>query len=300
MWRVEREGARLDLADREVTLGAGQALGEEPFASLPIGIGHQREALAEPQRGLHRVGEPRTLRLRLGAATHDETVDDHFDGVLLHLVEGDVLGEVTDEPVDANAGEAAAAGGREELLVLPLPIAHERTEHEDARALGHRHDLVDDLLDGLRHDRDAVIRAVRHPDPREEKTQVVVDLGDCPDRRSRIACRPLLIDGYSGREALDEVDVGLFHLTKELARVRRERLDVAALTFGIDGVERERRLPRSRKPGDHDHLVPRDADVDVLEVVLARTFDVDVIEWHQATVGDEGDVVRRARCTSQR
>jgi len=45
--------------------------------------------------------------------SNDEPVDDYFDGVLLHLVEGDVLGEIADEPIDTNAREAAAPSGRE-------------------------------------------------------------------------------------------------------------------------------------------------------------------------------------------
>jgi len=41
------------------------------------------------------------------------------------------------------------------------------------------------------------------------------------------------------REALDDVDVGLLHLAQELAGVRGERLHVAALALGVDGVEGE-------------------------------------------------------------
>ena len=239
MRRVERERARLDLADREVTLGTREALGEEPLAAVAVGVGHKGEALPEPQRGLDRIGEPRALRLGFGAAPDDETIDDDLDGVLLHLVERDVLGKIADETVHANAGEPAAPRGREELLVLTLAVAHERAEYEDPRAFGHRADLVDDLLYGLRDDRDPVIRAMRNADPREEKTQVVVDLGHGPDGRPRVARRTLLVDRHGGRQSLDEVDIGLLHLTEELARVRGQRFDIAALALRIDRVECE-------------------------------------------------------------
>ena len=240
---VEREGARLDLADREVALGARQALGEEPLRALPIRIRHQYQTLAETKRGLHGVGQPRPLRFRLGAAPHNEAVDDHFHGVLLHLVEGDVLGEVAYEAIDADARESTSPRGREQLLVLSLAVAHERAEDEDARAIRHRADLIDDLLDGLSDDRDPVIRTMRNADPREEKTQVVVDLGDGSNSGSRIARGSLLIDGHRRRKALDEVNVRLFHLTEELTRVSGERLDVPPLAFRVDGVEGEGRFP---------------------------------------------------------
>ena len=66
------------------------------------------------------------------------------------------------------------------------------------------------------------------------------------------------------------VDVGLLHLLEELPGVGGERLDVAALALGVDGVEGERGLARAGQPGDDHQLVARDLDVDVLEVVLAR------------------------------
>ena len=46
------------------------------------------------------------------------------------------------------------------------------------------------------------------------------------------------------------VDVGLLHPLEELPRVGRQRLDVAALPFGVDRVEGERRLSR---PADARH-----------------------------------------------
>src|SRR5262249_44513568 len=93
-----------------------------------------------------------------------------------------------------------------------------------------------------------------------------------------IARGRLLVDRDRRREPFDIVDVRLLHLPQELAGIRGERLDVAALTFGVDRVERERRLARARQSGHHDEPVPREAEVDVLEVMLARALDDDRIE----------------------
>ena len=78
-----------------------------------------------------------------------------------------------------------------------------------------------------------------------------------------------------GREAVDLVDVRLLHHLEELARIGGERLDIAALALGIDRVERERGLAGARQPREHDQLVARDVEVDVLEIVLARAADRD-------------------------
>src|SRR5690606_19020474 len=89
--------------------------------------------------------------------------------------------------------------------------------------------------------------------------------------RSRVAVRRLLVDRHCGRQALDEVDVGLVHLTEELTRVGAQRLDVAALALSEDRVERERRLPRTRQTAEHNEGIARKLKVNALEVVLART-----------------------------
>jgi hypothetical protein len=54
-----------------------------------------------------------------------------------------------------------------------------------------------------------------------------------------------------------------------LPRIGRQRLDVAPLAFGVDGVERERGFAGARKPREHHELVAGDLDVDVFQVVLA-------------------------------
>jgi hypothetical protein len=68
----------------------------------------------------------------------------------------------------------------------------------------------------------------------------------------------------------------LLHQLQELARVRRQRLDVAALPFGVERVEGERALARAGQPGDDDQPMARQVEIDVLEVVRARTADADV------------------------
>ena len=72
------------------------------------------------------------------------------------------------------------------------------------------------------------------------------------------------------------LDVGLLHHLEELARVGGKAFDVAALAFGIDGVEREARFARAGEAGDDRQALARDVHVDALEVVLARAADGDV------------------------
>src|SRR5215471_5171367 len=89
------------------------------------------------------------------------------------------------------------------------------------------------------------------------------------------------------RNTADRLHLWLVHAIEELSRVRREGLDVAPLTLGIERVEHERRLPRSRDSGDDDQLIEREVEIEILEIVLARATHADGVAGgvsHSVTV----------------
>ena len=268
---VEREQARRHLGEARAAVDARVALRQDL-------LGHPRyrdddEARADRERGLERVGEALAQAL-----LHHHAIDHDLDRVLLLLVEPrQVAGELDGLAVDARAQEALLRQLLELASVLALLAANERRVEGESSALGQRQDAVDHLLHGLRPDRLAALGTVRSSDRGVEESQVVVDLGHRAHRRARVARHRLLLDRDRGREALDRVDVGLLDLVQELAGVGRQRLDVAALPFGEQGVEGERRLARPRHPGDDDQTVAGDLEREVLEVVLASAADDDPI-----------------------
>jgi hypothetical protein len=134
---------------------------------------------------------------------------------------------------------------------------------------------VDHLRDALRLERNMVIGAIRRPDAGVQQAQVIVNLGDGADRRARIVRRRLLFDRNGGREALDQVDVRLLHELQELPGIRRQTFDVTALAFRIERIERERRLARPGQARNHDQLVTRQVETDVLEIVGASPTNTD-------------------------
>src|SRR5262249_4453992 len=196
----------------------------------------------------------------------DEAVDHDLDRVLAALVERLHLLREPNLAVDAQAHEALAAQRREELAVLALAVLEHAREQREPRAVGERAELARDLLGALAAHRSLAAVAVLDSDARVEDAQVVGDLGDRADRRARVRARRLLLDRDRRREAADRVVARLLHLAEELARVGRERLDVAALALGVERVEGERGLARARDARQHDELLLRDADVDGAEV----------------------------------
>ena len=115
-----------------------------------------------------------------------------------------------------------------------------------------------------------------------EQAHVVVDFGGGGDGGAGVAGRVFLLDGDGGGEAVDEVDVGFFDALEELAGVGGERLDVAALALGVDGVEGERAFSRAGDAGDDGELAVGDVATDVLQVVCPRTADEDCIVQKRA------------------
>ena len=90
---------------------------------------------------------------------------------------------------------------------------------------------------------------MRSADPGEEHAQVVVDFGNGADGGAGILSGGLLRDGNGRGQTGDLVDVGFFHLAQELARIGRQRGDIAALAFGVEGVEGQGAFARTGDAG---------------------------------------------------
>jgi len=225
----------------------------------------------QAERGLHRVSQPPPRRL-----LHRQPVHHHLDGVLLvflqrRQVPGRGLVQPHDYPVHPRPGIALDLELTQQFGVLALAPAHHGRKHLEPGALVHFKQPVHDLLRGLPGDRPPADRAVRLAHPRVQQPQVVVDLGDRADGGPWVTAGRLLVDGHRRREPVDEVHIRLVHLAEELAGVSRQRLDVAPLALGEDGVEGQAGLAGPGQAGEHDQGIPGQVKRHVLEVVLAGT-----------------------------
>ena len=227
-------------------------------------------AFGDAQAGLEAFGQ---ALLHVGACL--EPVDDDVDVVLFVLLElGQRFG------LDHLAGLAVAADAKthiatrlhvlEEVDELALAVAHHRRQDHQARVFGQRQHGVDHLAHALRLQRQAVVGAIGRAGAGIEQAQVVVDLGDRAHRAAWVVAGGLLLDADGRAQAFDDVDIGLVHQLQELARVGAQALDIAALAFGVQRVERQAALARTRQAGDHHQRMLGDVEIDVLEVVRAR------------------------------
>ena len=220
--RVEGERARFEIVDREcVAIRAGQLLGETTLTIrcifFTVDEVEDHDAFSQAKCGLDRVGQA-LLRTRLDL----QSVDHYFDVVLFLLLELRRIGQRMDDTVDAHSRVALGVELIEEIDELALTSTDHWCEHLELDALIHLEHLVDDLLRGLTCDLLTTNRAVRRTCAGIKEPEVVVDLGDRAHRRTGVAVGRLLVDGHRRRQTLDEIDIGLVHLTEELTRVCRE------------------------------------------------------------------------------
>ena len=268
---VEGEHPGRQFLNRDAAVLAGVVLGEHQVLLLPQEVDDHQPA-GEAGGGLHAVRQP-----LLDVRADDEPVHHDLDGVLLVLLQLDLLVQLVQAPVHPGPDVAGALGVLEDLGVLALLAPDDRGHHLDAGALRQGEDLVDDLVDGLLLDLPAALGAVGGAHPGPQQAEVVVDLRHRAHGGPGVLAGGLLVDGDGGAQALDIVHVGLIHLAQEHPGIGAEGLHIPPLALGIDGVEGQGGLAGAGE-ARHDHqLVPGDGDVDVLQIIGAGAFDDDLI-----------------------
>jgi hypothetical protein len=158
----------------------------------------------------------------------------------------------------------------------PGAQGHGERDHE-ARALGQGEHGVGGRLHRVGLHVPAALGAVRASGARVQQTQVVVHLRRRAHRRAAGLGGVLLLDGHGGADAVDEVHRRLLHPLQELLGVRRQRLDVAALALGVDGVEGQRRLAGAAGTRHHHQSAAWQLQVDALEIVLPGVADENAV-----------------------
>ena len=116
-----------------------------------------------------------------------------------------------DAAIDACTHKALGAQFIKQRQVFAFAFAHDRGQQHQLGALGHRQHLVDHLADGLRCQRQVMVRAARLADAGKQQAQVVVNFGNGAHGRTRVVRGGFLLDGNRRRQAFDMVDIGLFH-----------------------------------------------------------------------------------------
>ncbi len=127
----------------------------------------------------------------------------------------------------------------------------------------------------FREYRPTALFAMQLPETGKEKLHVVGDFRHGAHGRAGGAHRVFAVNGNRRWNPLDLVHLRPVHTVHELSGVRRKRLDISSLAFGVEGVERQGGFSRAADTGDDGDPVERDLKIEILQVVLTSPADVD-------------------------
>ena len=169
--------------------------------------------------------------------------------MVLVAVQFHPVGNLLQLPVHPHVQVALLPDALEQLLVMSLPVLDHRGE-DIARP------RVILFQDKLRH---LVVRVLHHPlarhiavcvrRPREKQAEEIIYLRHSPHRRARVLVHGLLLYRYHWRQPRHLIHVRPLHVPHEMPCVSRECFDIPPLPFGINRVERQRRLPATAQTG---------------------------------------------------
>ena len=150
---VERKRARLQLRNADAAIGTGQARGIQRL--FTVHDRDQNQAAAQ----LHRQSD-RQFQPVLDTGLHQQAINHDFDGVILALVETEIVFQIDQFAIDARAGEAVLDELFHLFLELAFAAAHDGRHDHDAVVGRERHHALHDLLrrlsrDGLAASRDS-------------------------------------------------------------------------------------------------------------------------------------------------
>ena len=109
----------------------------------------------------------------------------------------------------------------------------------------------------------------------KQQLQVVIQLGHRADCGAAGTHRVGLVNGDRRGDSFDLVNGRFVHAVQKLARISRERLNIAALPFGIQRVKHQAGLARATGAGNNSQFASANVEVEVLEVVLASAANAD-------------------------
>ena len=268
---VEREVVRSWVVIGDTCCGAHQVLAVMAhFVCVHIADKHFAFAL------LHGNGDTLNESL-IVSLLHLKAVNHNLDAMIAIAVELHARQEFLHFAVHASIEISFATDVLEEFLVVSLAVLDERSQQDDAFPQVFIQEQVNNLLFRIAHHLLASNVGIGFGSPCVKQPEEVIYLGSCADGTSGVLVGGLLLDADDGTQPCNLIDIGSFHSAQEVASISTERLDIAALTFCINGVESKRRLATTAEASKYSKAVTRNLNVHVLQIMDASTLHANLL-----------------------
>ena len=142
-------------------------------------------------------------------------------------------------PVHADVQVAFFPQLLEQFPVVSLARMHKRGQQQDFLAVVIAEDVPEYLVMGIAHHFFPCVIRICVSDAGVQKSQEIVNFGGRSHCGTGIVVRGLLFYRYNRVKPGYLVHVGAFHPAQEIAGVGRKGFNVTALSFGVQGVERQ-------------------------------------------------------------
>ena len=269
LWSIEGEQPWLHFGDRYPVRGAAPS-GRKNL--MVVVDQHGDQAIRFGQGHFNRLDEaPPSVGSRLQPINHQ------LDGVLFIAGQLNVFFEASQFSIDSCPNEAFLEGFSQFFSVLAFSAPDDGCHDVQARVRVIGENVVGYLRGGEGGDLCVANGAPWCAQTCHEQTQMVENLGDGTHGAARVSVHRFLVDAQGWAEAIDAIHPWFFHLAQELPGIARQRLHETPLAFLVDGIEGQGRLATAAQSGDHHKLIPRDVDVDVLQVVFRCALDADMV-----------------------
>ena len=273
---IETESPGLDLGKTQLAIGASEPAAEKPvlpdrtvFVAAAF-VADEATSISAPQGQLDRLVEPCPQ-----AVLDDDPVDDHVNVVGLRFFQLRRGAGIDELSIDPSPHKPLAADLFEQIAVRSLLSSHERCGDHCLATRFECQNALDNRLGRLLRQLAAAVRTMRGPRAGKQQAKKIVDAGRGSQRAARIDVAHTLFDRQRGGQSLDPVDVRALHLVEQCPGLGRQGLEIPSLSLGEECIEGQRALAASADAGHDDEFVPRNVDVEVLQVVDARPAHAD-------------------------
>ena len=154
-------------------------------------------------------------RIRQAAADfrrNHQAVHHNLDIVFVIFFQFDFFRQIIKIAVHTHAHKAGPARRVQFFLMFAFSPADDRRHNLDFRALFHRKHAVHDAVHRLADDFPPANRAMRNPDARIQKAQVVVNFRHRSDGGTRVFGGGFLVNGNCRGKPVNRIDIRFFHL----------------------------------------------------------------------------------------
>src|SRR5262249_2278556 len=200
--------------------------------------------------------------------------DNDVDGVLFETLEFPKVSDRDKLTVDIKRLESLAFRPMRHVRMKTLARFHQWREDLQRSTLRSSFDLFYDRRYALPCDRQIAFWTKLCSGFCEQQSEEMVNFRHRRDGRFAAAARHPLFNRHARRQSADQIDIGFLELLDELPSIRRHAVEKTALPFSKQDVEGESRFAGAAQTSNYYELLTRDLDIDVLEIVLTRSVDV--------------------------